>query len=148
MTVFNLLGQFIGLISPITRTLAGQGTSQNSVRATYPFVNSYIVTCCRESSLYMALLSFCLSLFCSFLVLKISFLVYFCFGFSLIRNCFSLCCLNLQVLVKIKGNKNRDMVFCQKQTSDFLMWLLMVINYYGDLKPILLYFYFILSYLF
>lgn len=87
-------------------------------------IHGHLLT--RSSSFCLALLSFGLSLFCPFLFLSFFFFfweflfwqIHFCFAFSLIRNCCSLHCSDLQVLVKIKGDENIGMV-CLRQTQIF-----------------------------
>lgn len=84
MTVFSLSGQFIDLISPITRTLAEQG---KPVRIQFMhLIHTYISLRLQTytwsladqiSSFCMTLLSFCLSFFCSFLFLLLLLKIYF-----------------------------------------------------------------------
>lgn len=144
MTIFYLSGQFIGLISPVIRALAGQGNQSEFTSCILPLhisncicklIHSHLLS--RESSLCRALFSFCLASFVRFFFSKFLFCqVYFCFAFSLLRNCCSLCCFDLQVLVRIKGHEKQKHGFLVggKLQIFISMWLFIVINYYGDLE--------------
>lgn len=132
MTVFSLSGQFIGLISLITRTSAEQA---KPVRIHFPhlthvyiLLHLYTHTWSLADQIKFFLYDFVKSepllffSFFSFFFSKFLFCQkYFCFAFPLIRSCCSLHCSDLQLLVKVKGGENVGMVFSSEVNFRFLI---------------------------